>query len=270
MGRRNVVKLSTLDVNVPGYGPLAIAIENLRDAEDDFYNAREDQLDRYPGLSVTARSVEKEYDKLYGNDPWNYSSRGGSSSNERTESDSTTDVDGNDQDLVYVQIPYDRKDDEILEGITGTTQAFDDPDAHYLHYNPGVGVLAIDITFENISFFKKGSTSAFEIQDGFSETFQTGFGEVPVFYNGNSNYSGKQLHMFSKLGAIYDSIVAPKYTAYTSALNTYNNNNGTVTTNPILRDPFKEAWDNFQGDETGYNRPEKLERKLRREAMGFN
>lgn len=271
MGRRNVVKLSSLDVNVPGYGPLAIAIDNFQTAERLFYKNRADELNKYPGVGgKTKASVEREYDKLYGNDPWNYSSRAGSSSNERTEKDSTTDVDGNDQDRIYVQIPYDSKDNELLDGITGTIQAHDDSNAHYLQYNPGVGVLAIDITFENIAFFKSGSTGTFEINDATSEVYKTGFNEVPVFYNGNNNYSGKQLHMFRKLGGIYNSTVGPLYDDYESALTTFNNNNGTPSTVPILRDPFKEAWDNFQGQEGGYNRPSKLKAKLRKEAMGFN
>ena len=269
MGRRNILRLSSLDVNVSGYAALADAVERFKDAEEDFYKARRDQLNRYPGISTTDGSVEKEYDKLYGDDPWNYSSRAGSSSDERTETDASTDVNGNDADRIYVRIPY-HKDDGILEGITGTIVAHDSNQEYYLLYNPGVGVLNLDLTFENTSLFQAGTTNEFEIDEDNTGFFRTGFGEVPTFYNANSNYTGKQLHMFSKLGPIYDSIVGSKYSAYTSAKDTYDNNNGTVATIPILRNSFDEAWDNFQGSTVGYNRPNDLPQKLRKEAMGFN
>ena len=269
MGRRNVVRLSSLSVNVAGYGALAEALDQFKDAEEDFYKARRDQLNRYPGISTTDGAVEREYDRLYGNDPWNYTSRGGSSSNERTETDASTTAAGLDADLVYVKIPF-SNNDGILEGITGTVVPHDNSQEHYLLYDPGVGVLKLDLTFENTSLFQAGSTGSFEINDAEYGSFRTGFGEVPTFYNANSNYTGKQLHMFSKLGPIYDSIVGPKYSAYVSAKNTYDNNNGTVASTALIRNSFDFAWNNVQGTAGGYNRPTDLDGKLRKEAMGCN
>ena len=269
MGRRNIVRLSSLDVNVAGYAAVAETVDKFKQAEEDFYKARRDQLNRYPGISTTDGSVEKEYDKLYGDDPWNYSSRAGSSSDERTETDASTDVNGNDADRIYVRIPY-HNDDGLLEGITGTIVAHDSNQEYYLLYNPGVGVLNLDLTFENTSLFQAGTTNEFEIDEDNTGFFRTGFGEVPTFYNANNNYTGKELHMFRKLGTLYDSSVAPKYNDYTSAKGTYDNNNGRVIDTPILRTSFDFAWNDHQGVDRGYNRPSQLQRTLRKEAMGFN
>jgi hypothetical protein len=269
MGRRNVVRLSSLDVNVAGYAAVADTIDKFKDAEEAFYKARETQLNRYPGLSTTADKIEQEYDKLWGNDPWNYSSRAGSSSDQRTETDASTDANGIDADRLYVRIPH-HNQDGLLEGITGTIVAHNSIQEHYLLYNPGVGLLNLDLTFENTSLFQAGTSGQFEINDAEYAASSTGFGEVPTFYNSNNNYTGKQLHMFRKLGTLYDSSVAPKYNDYTSAKGTYDNNNGRVIDTPILRTSFDFAWNDHQGVDRGYNRPSQLKRKLRKEAMGFN
>ena len=276
MGRRNIMNTSSADVNVPGYADLADKIEKFKEAEKNFYESREDALKKYPGLSrKKAKEIEKEYDKLYGSDPWNYSSRAGSSSDERTETDATTDDDGDDADSFFVEIPNDGENNPTpIDGINAPTLS-DNYNQTFLLYNPGVGVLDVDVTYENISFFKKGQSGTFDDgvrAGGTSQPYFTGFNEVPIFYNADSNYSGKQLHMFRKLGSIYDSTVGPAYNAYQSAKNTYDNNNNSASTNtPILRNSFDFAWDGEKGDaDAGYNRPEKLESKLRKEAMGFN
>lgn len=274
MGRRNIMNQSSADVNVPGYANLVDAILQFKQAEKDFYESRENALKEYPGLSrKKADDIEKEYDKLYGDDPWNYSSRAGTSSDERTETDASTDSNGDDADRFFVKIPTDGSGmtDPAIDGISSTTNHLG---SHYLQYNPGVGNVTVDVTYENISFFKNsGVKGTFGSGRGGGDTpYHTGFGEVPIFYNANNNYSGKQLHMFKKLGALYDASVGPKYSAYQSAKTTYDNNNGSPTTNtPIIRDSFDFAWDGETGDvDAGYNRPTKLKNKLRKEAMGFN
>ena len=101
MGRRNIMNQSSADVNVPGYANLVDAILQFKQAEKDFYESRENALKEYPGLSrKKADDIEKEYDKLYGDDPWNYSSRAGTSSDERTETDASTDSNGDDDESV--------------------------------------------------------------------------------------------------------------------------------------------------------------------------
>ena len=277
MGRRNILRISSASPMVAGYADLVDKIQKFKKAEEDFYESREDALKKYPGLSrKKAKDIEKEYDKLYGDDPWNYSSRAGSSSDERTETDATTDEDGDDADSFYVEIPNDGESNPTpIDGISAPTRS-DNYSQTFLLYNPGVGVLDVDVTYENISFFKKGQSGTFDDgvrAGGTSETYFTGFNEVPIFYNANSNYSGKQLHMFKKLGALYDAAVGPKYNAYQSAKATYDNNNNksSTTAPPILRTTFDFAWDGTQGDaDAGYNRPEKLKGKLRKETMGFN
>lgn len=274
MGRRNIMNQSSADVNVAGYADLVQKIQEFKQAEEDFYESREDALKEYPGLSrKKADDIEKEYDKLYGDDPWNYSSRAGTSSDERTETDASTDSNGDDADRFFVKIPTDGSDmtDPAIDGIGSTTNHLG---SHYLRYNPGVGNVTVDVTYENISFFtNKGQQGTFGSGRGGGDTpYHTGFGEVPIFYNANNNYSGKQLHMFRKLGELYDASVGPKYNAYQSAKTTYDNNNGSPTSNtPILRETFDFAWDGETGDvDAGYNRPTKLKNKLRKEAMGFN
>lgn len=274
MGRRNIMNQSSADVNVPGYADLVDKIQKFKQAEKNFYEGREDALKKYPGLSrKTANQIEKEYDKLYGDDPWNYSSRAGSSSNERTQTDASTDSEGNDADRFFVKIPSSGSGSNAqpVDGI-GNTEAY--LGSFYLEYNPGVGAVDIDVTYENISFFKnsgvKGNFGS--SRSGDDQPYHEGFGEVPIFYNANNNYSGKQLHMFKKLGDIYDASVGAAYSAYQSAKTNYDNNNGSSgTTTPIIRTTFDFAWDGRQGDvNAGYNRPVKLKNKLRKEAMGFN
>ena len=271
MGRRNIMRLSAASPMVAGYADLVDKIQKFEKAEEDFYKSRKNALKKYPGFGgKTADQIEKEYDKQYGADPWNYSSRAGTSSDERTETDASTDSNGADIDRFYVQIPDD--DGNPIDGINTTASAYGGD--HYLFYNPGVGNIDVDVTYENISFFKKsGVKGTFtDGSRGSSLQYHTGFGEVPIFYNANNNYSGKQLHMFKKLGSLYDATVAPAYSAYQSAKTTYDNNNNTSTTStPILRTTFDYAWQGTKGDkDAGYNRPEKLKAKLRKEAMGFN
>lgn len=271
MGRRNIMKLSSASPMVAGYADLADKVKQFEQAEEDFYKSRKQALNKYPGFGgKTADQIEKEYDKQYGADPWNYSSRAGTSSDERTETDATLDSLGSDADRIFVEIPD--VDDDPLDGINATYSTYGGN--HYLQYNPGVGNVTVDVTYENISFFKKsGIKGTFSTgARGSSLGYHTGFGEVPIFYNANNNYSGKQLHMFKKLGALYDATVAPAYSAYQAAKTTYDNNNKSSTTStPILRTTFDFAWQGTQGDaDAGYNRPEKLEAKLRKEAMGFN
>ena len=268
------MKISSASPSVDGYADLVDKIQKFQEAEEDFYKSRKNALKDYPGFGgKTADQIEKEYDKQYGSDPWNYSSRAGTSSDERTETDSSTDSNGVDADRFFVKIPTDGSgsSDPAIDGIGSTTNSLG---SHYLRYNPGVGNVTVDVTYENISFFtNKGQQGTFGSGRGGGDTpYHTGFGEVPIFYNANNNYSGKQLHMFKKLGALYDSSVGPKYNAYQSAKTTYDNNNGSPTTNtPILRDSFDFAWDGEEGDvDAGYNRPTKLKNKLRKEAMGFN
>ena len=275
MGRRNIMRISSADVNVAGYANLVDKIKKFEAAEEDFYNSRKNALQDYPGFSgKTADQIEKEYDKQYGSDPWNYSSRAGTSSDERTETDATTDDDGDDVDRFYVKIPNDGENNPTpIDGISAPSVS-DDYSQTFLLYNPGVGVLDVDVTYENISFFQKGQSGFFD-GAGRGLNFQpyfTGFNEVPIFYNANSNYSGKQLHMFKKLGAIYDAAVGPAYSAYQSAKTTYDDNNKSSNiTTPILRTTFDFAWDGTQGDKNaGYNRVDKLKNKLIKEAMGFN
>ena len=276
MGRRNIMKLSSASPMVAGYADLVDKIKKFEEAEEDFYKSRKKALNKYPGFGgKTADQIEKEYDKQYGSDPWNYSSRAGTSSDERTETDATTDDDGDDADRFYVEIPNDGENIPTpIDGISAPTRS-DNYSQTFLLYNPGVGVLDVDVTYENISFFKKGQSGSFDDgvrAGGESLPYFTGFNEVPIFYNANSNYSGKQLHMFKKLGALYDAAVGPKYNAYKSAKDTYDNNNKSSTTStPILRTTFDFAWQGTKGNaDAGYNRPEKLEAKLRKEAMGFN
>ena len=274
MGRRNIMKISSASPSVDGYADLVDKIQKFQKAEEDFYKSRKNALKDYPGFGgKTADQIEKEYDKQYGSDPWNYSSRAGTSSDERTETDASTDSNGDDADRFYVKIPTDGSDmnDPAIDGIGSTTNHLG---SHYLQYNPGVGNVTVDVTYENISFFKNsGVKGTFGSGRGGGDTpYHTGFGEVPIFYNANNNYSGKQLHMFRKLGSLYDASVGSAYSAYQSAKATYDNNNKSSTTStPILRTTFDFAWDGTQGDaDAGYNRPEKLKGKLRKEAMGFN
>ena len=200
MGRRNIMKLSSASPMVSGYADLVDKIQKFLKAEEDFYKSRKNALKNYPGFGgKTADQIEKEYDKQYGSDPWNYSSRAGTSSDERTETDATTDSNGADADRFYVQIPDD--DGDPIDGITTDASAYGG--GHYLLYNPGVGNIDVDVTYENISFSreaesKEPSVQALEVQARITTRDLV----KSLFHNANNNYSGKQPHMFKKLGLL--------------------------------------------------------------------
>ena len=49
MGRRNIMRISSADVNVAGYANLVDKIKKFEAAEEDFYNSRKNALQDYPG-----------------------------------------------------------------------------------------------------------------------------------------------------------------------------------------------------------------------------
>tara|TARA_X000000950_G_scaffold79132_2_gene99502 strand:+ start:707 stop:1501 length:795 start_codon:yes stop_codon:yes gene_type:complete len=264
MARRNVVAKSSLVLTNPYYTDISDAIDDLADAEDQFYDDRRDELNSYPGLSgLSSNDVEEAYDSLLGERPWNYTSIFNNAGNSlSTETDDTVDDDGNDEDQFYVRIP---------SSLDSLSDLVDDFGRHYHLYNPGVGNRVIDLLYTDISFFEDGSSGSGNDENDNPFSYRTGFGEVPIAYQSNSQLSGRLAHMYRLIGALYDTAVDSKYSAYISAKNNYEGSTGSGNDADFFSGTQDKPWDGFTGDTTvGYNRPDKLKGKLVRETRGAN
>ena len=265
MARRPVINTSSLKLTAPNYTALLRSIDELQDAEKDFYADRADELNSYVGQGGRGNAdVENDYDNLLGTQPWNYTDIFNDSGNslDTTETDDEEDEDGNDADLIHVQLPS-----ALSNFATG--------DDNTILYNPGIGFKEVDLLYTNIGFYTSpGQTfSASDDDDNTLFDYQTGFNELPVAYLDNSNLSGRLAHMYRLIGNRYDSAVGPKYNSYISQLNTYNNYVGGGASETYTGGTPDQPYKDYQpasGTEFGYNRPTALSIKIVEEARGYN
>jgi hypothetical protein len=277
MGRRNVINKSTLSLVAPNYAALSEAIKDFQDEERKFYVNRAAELSQYPGVgNVSKNDVEKAYDNLLGNDPWDYLDEfNRANNNEKDTSDQTDDTDdgfGVDVDSFYILLP-----DKLAERIDNpdATDGYGNNEQKFILYNPGTGYKEVDLLYEREDFFKeKGSSGSFnDDRFGNSETYFVGFGELPTRYKSNNKMNGRIAHMKRLIGSLWNAQVKPHWDTYQSELNTYNNYTGGGVDTDIYSENVPDEdrpWDGLTNSFKGYNRIKELKGKVIREARGYS
>ena len=263
MARRPVISTSGLDLTAPNYLALLQSIDDLQAAERGFYDDRKDELNSYLGQRNKSRNeVENAYNSLLGMQPWEYTSIFNSAGNslDTTETSDQEDDDGNDADLVFVQLPF-------------ALSQFSTHGENTIEFNPGIGFREVDLLYTNIRFFTTpGETFDADDDDGSSVDYQTGFNELPVAYQSNNNLSGRLAHMYRLIGNRYDSAVAPKYSNYINQVNAYNNYVGGGSSTSYTGGTTDRPYDGYSRPASvfGYNRPDKLNIKIVEETRGYS
>ena len=272
MARRNVINKGTLNLTAPNYAALSEAIDDFQNEERLFYKRRAEELSQYPGIGdKTKAQVESAYDSLLGSRPWDYLDEFNSSNNPVSqETDSTTDDDGDDVDSFYIILPDDLAD---REDNPDATDGYGDYEDKFILYNPGAGYAEVDLLYTNIDFFKsKGSSGSFgSSRSGNDQTYFTGFGEVPVKYQSNSQMNGRIAHMKRLIGSLWNDQVKPYWDAYKNELDDYNDYvGGGLDTDVITGTDPDRPWEGVTNDFKGYNRIDEISSKLIREVRGYN
>ena len=149
-----------------------------------------------------------------------------------------------------------------------------------LNYHVGRGKGNADTLYDDLKAFRTSSLSSknfyrFDDDDedpGFvrvSDVFK-GFGEVPIAWKPKSGYSPQQLQVMNAAGTDYNLQVGPVIEQYKNVLDKYNKAGGGP-----LEFIFYDGgtpdfiYENFQGKNTSYNRPNNLESELIKETRGF-
>ena len=277
MGRRNVINKSTLSLVAPNYAALSEAIRDFQDEERKFYVNRAAELSEYPGVGNKSKNdVEKAYDNLLGNDPWDYLDEFNRANNDEKntsdETDNTEDSSGVDVDSFYILLP-----DKLADRIDNpdATDGYGNNEQKFILYNPGTGYKEVDLLYDNVDFFKtKGSSDSFnDDRFGNSETYFVGFGELPTRYKSNNKMNGRIAHMKRLVGSLWNAQVKPHWDTYQSQLNTYNNYTGGGVDTDIYSEnvpPEDRPWDGLTNSFKGYNRIKELKGKVIREARGYS
>ena len=273
MGRRPVINKGTLNLTAPNYAALSEAIDDFQDAERLFYKRRAEELSDYPGIGDrTKAQVEKDYDDLLGDDPWDYLDEFNRANNDESEeTDDTTNFDG-DADRFYIKLPdklAEREDNPDLTSGYGNNQS------KYIFYNPGTGYEEVDLLYKDIDFFeKKGSSSSISVgRGGTTYTYFEGFGEVPIKYQSNNKMKGRIAHMKRLIGTLWNEQVKPYWDDYEDALDDYNDYVGGGVDTDIYSETVPNEdrpWNGLTNDFDGYNRIDELSSKVINEARGHN
>lgn len=258
MARYPTIDIATVSLTVPNFLALQNAIEDLDDAEGRFYRSRRDELNGYPGQSArTPAQIESAYDALLGTSPWTYISQLNSSGNSLKSPSGTP---------YYVRMP------SVLSDL-GTD--FEDSNGNTYVLYQRAGLRSIDLLFTDIAFFDIGSSGI--VDDGFNDdptsiNYQTGFGEIPVAYQSNSQLSGRVAHTLYVAGTTWNSIVGDAYDEYKEQLDIYEESSGGGDFDFYKEGASDRPWENYKPSSTnfGYNRPESLSIKLVEEARGYN
>ena len=275
MGRRRTIDKGTLNLTAPSYAALSEAIDDFQNEERLFYKRRAEELSEYPGIGdKTKAQVEKDYDDLLGDDPWDYLDEFNRANNDESEeTDDTTNSYGGDLDRFYIKLPdklAEREDNPDL------TSGYGDSQEKYIRYNPGTGYDKVDLLYKDIDFFdKKGSSSSINIgrEAGTTYTYYQGFGEVPSKYQSNNKMKGRIAHMKRLIGTLWNEQVKPYWDDYEDALDDYNDYVGGGIDTDIYGENVPDEdrpWDGETNDFKGYNRIEELKSKVIREARGYN
>lgn len=278
MGRRSTIDKGTLSLVAPSYAALSEAIDDFKKEERKFYDKRAEELSQYPGIgNVSREEVERDYDDLLGNDPWDYLDEFNRANNDISEEtdDSTNDGpggDGSDADSFYIILPDKLAD---REDNPDETDGFGNNADKFILYNPGTGYAEVDLLYTNIDFFKsKGSSGSFsDDRFGSSTSYFEGFGEVPTKYKSNNKMNGRIAHMKRLIGTLWNEQVKPYWDDYEDALDDYNDYVGGGVDTDIYSDtvpPEDRPWDGLTNDFKGYNRINELRGKVIREARGYS
>ena len=269
MGRRPVINKGTLNLTAPNYAALSEAIDDFQDEERKFYKRRAEELSEYPGVgNKTKAEVERDYDNLLGDDPWDYLDEFNRANNAvSVETDSTTDDDDEDADSFLVSLPG------KLEDRIDNPDQLDEDGGKYVLYNPGAGYADVDLLYTNIDYFKTGSTRYADDDNEDAFSYKTAFGEVPVKYQSNNKMNGRIAHMKRLIGTLWNQQVKPYWDDYEDALDDYNNYVGGGVDTDIYSETVPNEdrpWNGLTNDFDGYNRIDELRGKLIREARGYN
>lgn len=278
MGRRKVINKLTLNLTAPSYAALSEAIDDFQDAERLFYKRRAEELSDYPGIGdKTKAQVEKDYDDLLGDDPWDYLDEFNRANNDESEEtdDSTNDGpggDGSDADSFYIILPEKLAE---REDNPDETSGYGDNERKYILYNPGTGYEEVDLLYKDIDFFdSKGSSGSFgsDRVGGTTQYFE-GFGEVPIKYQSNNKMNGRIAHMKRLIGTLWNQQVKPYWDDYEDALDDYNDYVGGGVDTDIYGETVPNEdrpWNGLTNDFDGYNRIDELSSKVINEARGHN
>ena len=278
MGRRRTIDKGTLSLTAPSYSALSEAIDDFAEAERLFYKRRAQELSQYPGVGgVSKAEVERDYDDLLGDDPWDYLDEFNRANNDEKddsdETDETTDDDtGEDIDSFYIRLP-----EKLADRIDNPdeTDGYGNNEQKYILYNPGTGYKEVDLLYKKADFFKeKGSSGSFgSTRFGDSTQYFEGFGELPTKYKSNRKMDGRIAHMKRLIGTLWNEQVKPYWDDYEDALDDYNDYVGGGIDTDIYGENVPDEdrpWDGETNDFKGYNRIEELKSKVIREARGYN
>ena len=274
MGRRKVINKRTLNLTAPNYAALSEAIDDFQDEERKFYKRRAEELSEYPGVgNKTKAEVERDYDNLLGDDPWDYLDEFNRANNDESdETDDTENDDGDDVDSFYIILPDELAD---REDNPDATDGYGNNEDKFILYNPGTGYAEVDLLYTNIDFFKsKGSSGSFgSSRSGNDQTYFRGFGEVPVKYQSNNKMNGRIAHMKRLIGTLWNQQVKPYWDDYEDALDDYNDYVGGGVDTDIYSETVPNEdrpWNGLTNDFDGYNRIDELSSKVINEARGHN
>ena len=277
MGRRRTIDKGTLSLVAPSYAALSEAIDDFKDEERRFYKRRAQELTEYPGVGNKSKEeVERDYDNLLGNDPWDYLDEFNRANNDEKdtsdETDNTDDGFGVDQDSFYIILPP-----KLAERIDNPdeTDGYGNNERKFIYYNPGVGYKEIDLLYKNIRMFTSfnGGGSFGSDRFGGSTQYYEGFNELPTKYKSNNKMDGRIAHMKRLIGSLWNDQVKPYWDDYEDALDDYNNYVGGGVDTDIYGNtvpPEDRPWEGLSNDFKGYNRINELKGKVIREARGYS
>lgn len=280
-----------LDPRNPVYERLLEKVKDLKDAEDDWYRLRRDVFDEYDfgNFGDSVSEVEERYDRIVGDEPWNYTSDFNSINPDRKPDTGQFRPVSNTFQLSEISDGYrsdvfvkDRYDDEDFVRPEDRRDFLGDPQPapRVLAYEVGRGKGRIDLLYPNLTAFKdkdidKGdeSDTTYYVYDEEDEkyvqlTVFAGFSDRPYRYEEEDGFSEQVLSSMHAAGLSWDDKVRPALNAYKDALEAYRANGGGDLDFEFLGGTLDRPWDGYQGTNVSYNKPEPLPNQLVRQARG--
>jgi hypothetical protein len=264
------------------------AIDELEDAQSDWYNDREDLFRDYGVRNISRTKVEAKYDQVLGekngdNRPWKWKEIiEGFSLNRRSRNDDDdrwVKIGTKDLGIVSsIYLLYERDDfswDEIRD---------DGDQVIVVRYEPGRGKGQLDILYEDAPLFTGGS-KPYENRDlgirvlddedadiiSLNEHVRSGFGETPIAWEKEGNYTDVQIHIMNAAYPSFEDAVRPYISAYEDARDLYEGAGGKPLEGDFFQNPpasWDIPWDGIELDSTRYNKPGPLKDALVRLTRG--